>query len=93
MAPTKWQKRVDTGDWDVITAEVNDFGGALSLIDLSSGRAIENQGPGSAHPAVLPEGDAVIEAHREKLAVAATQVEIERLRAHAARLTGERRHQ
>jgi hypothetical protein len=29
MAPTKWQKRVDSGDWDAITAEVNDFGGAL----------------------------------------------------------------
>jgi hypothetical protein len=29
MAATKWQKRVDSGDWDAITAEVNDFGGAL----------------------------------------------------------------
>ena len=29
MTPTKWQKRVDSGDWDAITAEVNDFGGAL----------------------------------------------------------------
>jgi uncharacterized protein len=29
MAPTKSQKRVDSGDWDAITAEVNDFGGAL----------------------------------------------------------------
>ncbi|HEX2285931.1 MAG TPA: proline hydroxylase, partial [Mycobacterium sp.] len=29
MAPTQWQKRVDSGDWDAITAEVNDFGGAL----------------------------------------------------------------
>ena len=29
MAPTKWHKRVDSGDWDAITAEVNDFGGAL----------------------------------------------------------------
>lgn len=29
MAPTKWQKRVDSGDWGAITAEVNDFGGAL----------------------------------------------------------------
>ncbi len=29
MPQTKWQKRVDTGDWDAITAEVNDFGGAL----------------------------------------------------------------
>ena len=29
MAPTKWQKRIDSGDWDAITAEVNEFGGAL----------------------------------------------------------------
>ena len=29
MAPAKWHKRVDAGDWDAITAEVNDFGGAL----------------------------------------------------------------
>jgi hypothetical protein len=29
MAPTTWQKRVDSGDWDATTAEVNDFGGAL----------------------------------------------------------------
>lgn len=29
MTPTQWQKRVDSGDWDAITAEVNDFGGAL----------------------------------------------------------------
>ena len=29
MTPTTWQKRVDSGDWDAITAEVNDFGGAL----------------------------------------------------------------
>ena len=29
MAPTKWQKRVDSGDWDAITTEINDFGGAL----------------------------------------------------------------
>jgi hypothetical protein len=29
MAPTKWQKRVKSGDWEAITAEVNDFGGAL----------------------------------------------------------------
>jgi hypothetical protein len=29
VAPTKWQKRVDSGDWDAITAEVSDFGGAL----------------------------------------------------------------
>jgi hypothetical protein len=29
MAHTTWQKRVDSGDWDAIAAEVNDFGGAL----------------------------------------------------------------
>jgi hypothetical protein len=29
MAHTTWRKRVDSGDWDAIAAEVNDFGGAL----------------------------------------------------------------
>jgi uncharacterized protein len=29
MARTPWQNRVDSGNWDAITAEVNDFGGAL----------------------------------------------------------------
>jgi hypothetical protein len=29
MAATNWQRRVDSADWDAITAEVNDFGGAL----------------------------------------------------------------
>ncbi len=29
MAPTKCVKGFDSGDWDAITAEVNDFGGAL----------------------------------------------------------------
>jgi hypothetical protein len=29
MPSTTWQKRVDSGDWDAITTEVNDFGGAL----------------------------------------------------------------
>jgi hypothetical protein len=29
MAPTQWHKRVDSGDWDAITAEISDFGGAL----------------------------------------------------------------
>lgn len=28
MGSTKWQSRVDSGNWDAITAEVNDFGGA-----------------------------------------------------------------
>ena len=25
----KWQKRLDAADWDAVTAEINDFGGAL----------------------------------------------------------------
>ena len=29
MTATKWQKRVESGDWDAIAAEVNDCGGAL----------------------------------------------------------------
>ncbi|WP_102144652.1 2OG-Fe(II) oxygenase [Mycobacterium hubeiense] len=29
MTATTWQKRVDSGDWDAIRAEVDDFGGAL----------------------------------------------------------------
>jgi len=29
MAATTWQKRVDSADWDAVTAEINDFGGAL----------------------------------------------------------------
>ena len=29
MPNTRWQKRVDSGDWDAITAEINDFGGAV----------------------------------------------------------------
>ena len=29
MAATKWQKRVDSADWDAVTAEINDVGGAL----------------------------------------------------------------
>ena len=29
MPETTWQKRVDAGDWDAITAELNDFGGAM----------------------------------------------------------------
>ena len=24
-----WQQRVDSGDWDAVTAEVNEYGGAL----------------------------------------------------------------
>jgi hypothetical protein len=29
MPPTRWEKRVNSGDWDAITAEVNDHGGAM----------------------------------------------------------------
>ena len=29
MSRTNWRNRVDSGDWDAITAELNDFGGAL----------------------------------------------------------------
>jgi len=29
MSATTWRKRVDSGDWDAITAELNDSGGAL----------------------------------------------------------------
>jgi hypothetical protein len=29
MSRTNWRNRVDSGDWEAITAEVNDFGGAL----------------------------------------------------------------
>ena len=41
MAATKWQKRVDSGDWDAITAEVNDFGGALLPSLLTKSEAAE----------------------------------------------------
>ncbi|MBY0441311.1 MAG: 2OG-Fe(II) oxygenase [Mycobacteriaceae bacterium] len=27
--PTRWEKRLDSGDWDAITAEINAYGGAL----------------------------------------------------------------
>ena len=41
MAPTRWQGRVDSGDWDAITAEINDFGGAL-LPELLTKAECEN---------------------------------------------------
>ena len=66
--------------------------GPLPFVDLAAGGAVENERPGCAHPPVLAEGDAVIEAHRQELAVAAAQIEIEGLGAHAARLARERRH-
>ena len=39
MTPTTWQKRVDSADWDAVTAEVNDFGGALLPRLLTTGEA------------------------------------------------------
>jgi hypothetical protein len=44
MTQTKWHKRVDSGDWDAITAEVNDFGGALLPRLLTKGEAEEIRG-------------------------------------------------
>jgi hypothetical protein len=29
MPPTRWEKRVDAGDWEAISTAVNDYGGAL----------------------------------------------------------------
>jgi len=29
MASTRWHKRVDSGDWEAIAADINDYGGAL----------------------------------------------------------------
>jgi hypothetical protein len=39
MTPTKWQRRVDSGDWDAIAAEVNDYGGAVLPGLLTSAEA------------------------------------------------------
>ncbi|MCT7660255.1 2OG-Fe(II) oxygenase [Mycobacterium deserti] len=39
MAAAKWQHRVESGDWDAITAEVNDFGGAMLPQLLTSAEA------------------------------------------------------
>ena len=44
MAPTKWQKRVDSADWDAITAEVNDFGGAVLPRLLTTSEAVTIRG-------------------------------------------------
>ena len=68
------------------------FGGALALVDIEARRAVEHQRPRRARAPVLAEGDAVIEPHRQELAVAAAQVEIEGFRAHVAGLARERRH-
>ncbi|MGH3561787.1 MAG: 2OG-Fe(II) oxygenase, partial [Mycobacterium sp.] len=37
MPPTRWEKRVASGDWDSITTAVNDYGGALLPPLLTSG--------------------------------------------------------
>ena len=50
MAATTWQKRVDSGDWGAITAEVNDFGGALLPRLLTKAEAV-----GNGTIAVLPQ--------------------------------------
>ena len=44
MSPTTWQSRVKSGDWEAITAEINDFGGALlpSLLTTAEAEKIRN---------------------------------------------------
>ena len=44
MAATRWRKRVDAGDWGAITAEVNDFGGALLPLLLTKAEAEKIRG-------------------------------------------------
>jgi hypothetical protein len=44
MAATKWHQRVDTGDWEAIAAEINDFGGALLPRLLTKGEAEQIRG-------------------------------------------------
>jgi hypothetical protein len=47
MPETTWQTRVDAGDWDAITAELNDFGGAMlpRLLTDDEADAIERMYP------------------------------------------------
>ena len=45
MAATKWQKRVDSADWDAVAAEVNDFGGALLPQLLTAAEAAKRPRP------------------------------------------------
>jgi hypothetical protein len=42
MVSDRWSKRVETGDWNAIAAEVNDFGGALlpQLLTVTEARRI-----------------------------------------------------
>jgi hypothetical protein len=39
--PDQWEHRVGTGDWDTITQEVNEYGGALLPKLLTTGETIE----------------------------------------------------
>jgi uncharacterized protein len=43
MSGINWLKRVDSGDWDAITAELNDFGGAMLPRLLTDDEAEETQ--------------------------------------------------
>ena len=45
MAATTWQKRVDSADWDAVTAEVNDLGCALLPRLLTPTEAAADRGP------------------------------------------------
>ena len=66
--------------------------GPLSFVDFAAGERLRTSVRDAPMPPVLAEGDAVIEPHRQELAVAAAQIEIEGLGAHAAGLARERRH-
>ena len=64
------------------------LGGALRLVGLGPGRAVDHEGPRGAGLAVLAEGDSVVEPHRQGVAVAAAEVEVEPVGAHLARQAG-----
>jgi hypothetical protein len=44
MAPTNWRQRVDACDWAAITAELDEFGGALLPRLLTSAEAATIRG-------------------------------------------------
>jgi uncharacterized protein len=44
LTDDQWQRRVDSGNWDAITAELNDLGGALLPRLLTSAEAAEIRG-------------------------------------------------
>jgi hypothetical protein len=44
MAATKWQMRVDSADWGAVTAELDDFGGALLPQLLTADEAAKLRG-------------------------------------------------